>query len=134
MKKYQSFAIEWFLRVSLSFGFLSAVMDRFGYWPKETSVWGNWTSFVKYTHTLLPFISEKQALFAAIIANFLEILLGIVLLLNFKTALFAKISGFLLLIFAFSMAFFVSAKAPLDYSVFTASAAAFALSSICKKN
>jgi hypothetical protein len=46
----------------------------------------------------------------------------------------AKCSGFLLLGFAVSMAIAINFKAPLDYSVFTASAGAFALSHFIKKN
>ena len=125
--------IEWFLRISLSVGFLSAISDRFGIWSKEISVWGNWQAFVKYTHTLLPFLSEKQAMIAAIIATFSEIFLGAILLVKYRTSLMAKISGFLLLSFGISMALFINIKAPLDYSVFIASAGAFALSIITRK-
>lgn len=39
MKISQITIIEWFLRISLSVGFLSAVADRFGLWPKEVSAW-----------------------------------------------------------------------------------------------
>ena len=125
--------IEWFLRISLSVGFLSAISDRFGIWSKDISVWGNWQAFVKYTHTLLPFLSEKQAMIAAIIATFSEIFLGAILLVKYRTSLMAKISGFLLLSFGISLALFINIKAPLDYSVFIASAGAFALSIITRK-
>ena len=133
MNKNQQKLIEWFLRISLSIGFLSAVADRFGIWPKNFSAWGNWEAFVKYSHSLTPYLSEKQALFAAGAATLLEIFLGVILLVNFKTSLMAKISGFLLLTFGVSMAVFNNIKAPLDYSVFTAAAAAFALSIIYRK-
>jgi hypothetical protein len=33
------------LRFAVGFGFLSAVADRFGMWPKEISAWGNWEDF-----------------------------------------------------------------------------------------
>ncbi len=125
--------IEWFLRISLSVGFLSAISDRFGIWSKDISVWGNWQAFVKYTHTLLPFLSEKQAMIAAIIATFSEIFLGAILLVEYQTSLMAKISGFLILSFGISMALFINIKTPLDYSVFIASAGAFALSIITRK-
>lgn len=133
MNKNQQKIIEWFLRISLSVGFLSAVADRFGLWPKKVSAWGNWDAFVKYTHSLTPFLPEKLANFAAIGATVLEIFLGIILLVNFKTSLMARISGVLLLTFGICMALFNSVKAPLDYSVFTAAAAAFALSIINRK-
>lgn len=126
--------IEWFLRISLSVGFLSAVADRFGLWNKEFSAWGNWEAFAKYTNTLLPFLTYDLASIIGAIATFLEILFAILLLTNFKTVLVARCSGALLLAFAVSMVFALNTKAPLDYSVFTASAAAFALSILAKKN
>lgn len=120
----------WFLRVSLSAGFLSAVADRFGLWPKAFSAWGNWQSFVDYTKSLVPFAPDSIALFSAYIVTGSEIVLGILLLTNFKTNWVARASSALLLLFAFLMAFSKSIKAPLDYSVFTAASAAFALSII----
>lgn len=55
------------------------------------------------------------------------------LLIGFKTELFAKLSGLLMLIFALSMTFSVGIKRGFDYSVFTASAAVFGLSLIRAK-
>lgn len=126
--------IEWFLRISLSVGFLSAVADRFGLWNNELSAWGNWEAFAKYTNILLPFASYNTASILGGVATFLEIIFALLLLTNFKTVLIAKCSGALLLAFALSMVFALNAKAPLDYSVFTASAAAFALSILTKRN
>jgi thiosulfate dehydrogenase (quinone) large subunit len=121
---------EWFLRIALSAGFLSAVADRFGLWDKKVAAWGNWDSYITYTHTLIPFLSDSMVQFAGIAGTFLEVLFGIGLLTNYKTPLFAKGSGVLLLLFALAMTFSNSIKGPLDYSVFTASAAAFSLSVI----
>jgi len=126
--------IEWFLRISLSVGFLSAVADRFGFWNKELSAWGNWEAFAKYTNMLLPFLTYNQASIIGGIATFLEIVFAIALLTTFKSQLIAKCSGILLLGFALSMSIAINCKAPLDYSVFTASAGAFALSILIKKN
>ncbi|WP_234109389.1 MULTISPECIES: DoxX family protein [Chryseobacterium] len=133
MGKNQYKLVEWFLRISLSIGFLSAVADRFGIWPKRLSKWGNWDAFLTYTHSLLPFLTSKQSWYAALTATSLEIFLGVILLVNFRTVLMAKISGFLLLAFGVCMAVFLNIKAPLDYSVFSAAAAAFALSLIYRK-
>ncbi len=116
---------EWFLRIAISIGFLSAVADRFGMWGKEASAWGNWEAFVKYTNKLLPFLNFSLASFVGGAATLLEIMFAILLLTNFKTIIIAKGSGFLLLLFALSMTFYSSLKAPLDYSVYTASAGAF---------
>jgi uncharacterized membrane protein YphA (DoxX/SURF4 family) len=133
MKMTERKLTEWFLRIALSAGFLSAVADRFGLWPKEVSAWGNWEAFAKYTHTLMPYLNLKLASIAGGIATFLEIAFAILLLTNFKTSLIAKSSGLLLLIFALAMTFSGSIKAPLDYSVFTAAAGAFTLSVIARK-
>jgi thiosulfate dehydrogenase (quinone) large subunit len=130
MKISESKIIEWFLRIAVSAGFLSATADRLGLWPKEISAWGNWQSFVAYTKSLNPLAPDSLVPFLAYSATGLEILFGILLLTNFKTNLVAKASGVLLLIFALSMTFSKSIKTPLDYSVFCAAAAAFALSII----
>jgi uncharacterized membrane protein YphA (DoxX/SURF4 family) len=124
---------ELFLRISLSAGFLSANADRFGMWPKKVSAWGNWQSFVDYTKSIIPFVPESTVSFFAVTASVLEIAFGFLLLTNFKTHLIAKASGALLLLFALSMTFSNIIKGPLDYSVFTASAAAFSLSFIVSK-
>ncbi len=66
------------------------------------------------------------------IVTALEIILAIALLTNYKTVFFARCSGYLLLVFALAMTFSNSIKAPLDYSVFCASAASFALGLLIK--
>lgn len=38
--------IKLFLRITIGVGFFSAVADRFGFWSKDVSAWGNWDSFV----------------------------------------------------------------------------------------
>ncbi len=68
-----------------------------------------------------------------IIATTAEIIFAICLIIGFKTELFAKLSGFLLLIFALSMTFSTGIKGAFDFSVFAVSAGAFALSLIYKK-
>ncbi len=124
----QNKIIEWFLRISLSSGLLSAVADRFGLWSKDVSAWGNWENFVAYTHKLNPLIPVNIVPLFAYSATAMEIAFGLLLLTNFKTTYVARGCGFLLLLFAMAMTFSTSIKAPLDYSVFCASAAAFALS------
>lgn len=120
--------IKLFLRLGLAAGFLSAVADRFGLWLKEVSVWGNWDAFLAYTQILNPWFPESFIPALAIIATAAEVVFAICLIIGFKTKLFAQLSGLLLLIFALSMTFSIGIKNPLDYSVFSASAAAFALS------
>ena len=125
--------IKLFLRVSIGVGFLSAVADRFGLWSKEVSAWGNWGNFLKYTQKLNPIVPPSLIPFIGWVSTLLEIILGICLIIGFKTSLTAKLSGWLLLIFALAMTFSVGIKAPLDASVFAASAAAFGLSLIKEK-
>ena len=122
-----------FLRFAISLGFLSAVADRFGLWNKEYSVWGNWNSFLEYTQLINPWISNSLVSAVAIIATVAEIILALFLIFGFKTELCAKLSGFLMLLFALSMTFSTGVKSALDYSVFTASAAAFGLSLMKEK-
>ncbi|HET8886789.1 MAG TPA: DoxX family protein [Salinimicrobium sp.] len=125
--------IKLFLRFSISIGFLSAVADRFGWWNESISVWGNWNSFLEYTQFINPWFPDALIPTIGIIATVAEIIFAVCLLVGLKTELFAKLSGFLLLLFALSMTFSIGIKAPFDYSVFAASAAAFALSLINEK-
>ncbi|SIQ27520.1 DoxX protein [Chryseobacterium sp. RU37D] len=115
-----------FLRIAIAVTMLSAVADRLGFWGKN-SAWGNWENFEKYTGQLTFFLSKGLQIFSAYAATFLEILLPLLLLIGFKTRLAACGAGFLLLIFALSMTIASGAKAPLDYSVWVGSAAAFLL-------
>jgi len=125
--------LQLFLRFGIGFGMLSAVADRFGLWPADISAWGNWQSFLDYTGVLNPWIPTILIPFLAILATVAEALFGICVLIGLKTEFFAKLSGILLLIFALAMTFSLSIKAPLDYSVFAASGAAFALSTMKTK-
>lgn len=120
--------IKIFLRAAISIGFLSAVADRFGWWPAGFSAWGNWDSFLAYTAMLLPWLPGPAIPFAGAVATLAEVVLALGLLLGYRTERMARWSGWLLLAFALSMALFTGIKRPLDASVFTASAAAFALS------
>ncbi|WP_299246814.1 DoxX family protein [uncultured Aquimarina sp.] len=122
--------IKLFLRVSIAAGFISAVADRLGFWPKEKAAWGTWDSFLEYTELLNPWAPEFMINSLGIAATLLEILLAVFLLLGFKTSLSAQASGILLLIFGIAMVTVLGIKAPLDYSVFATSAAAFGLSLI----
>ena len=126
--------IKIFLRLAIGIGFLSAVADRLGMWGKEVSVWGNWNSFLDYTQIINPWFPISMISIIGIIATIAEIVFALCLIVGFKTELFAKLSGFLLLIFAISMTFATGIKGVFDFSVFTASAAAFALSLIKEKH
>ncbi|SKA46159.1 hypothetical protein SAMN04488128_107204 [Chitinophaga eiseniae] len=134
MKFKEEKITEWLLRIALSAGFLSAVADRFGIWGPAHSAWGNWDKFVEYTATLTPWLSAPLVSVAAAVATALELIFGILLLFNIRTRLVAQGSGILLLLFALAMATAKSIKAPLDFSVFSAAAAAFALGVLKKRS
>ena len=121
------------MRISVASAFLSAVADRFGIWSKEISVWGNWDSFMEYTQFINPWFPTSIISTIGSIVTAVEIILAVFLIVGFKTELAAKLSGYLLLIFALSMTFSIGIKGALDYSVFTASAGAFALSLLKEK-
>lgn len=120
-----------FARIAIALGFLSAVADRFGLWTpllgSENVVWGNMANFIAYTGTLIPWAPKLTIPFLAWSATIAEIALGALLLIGYQKRIVALLSGVLLLTFAFSMLFFVSVKAPFDYSVFAAAACAFLL-------
>jgi len=122
--------IKIFLRLAISVGFLSAVADRFGWWGEKYSVWGNWDNFLTYTKLINPWLPESFIPVMGTIATGAEIIFAICLLLGFRTEVMAKLSGILLLLFGLAMSFSTGLKGAFDYSVFSASAGAFALSQL----
>jgi uncharacterized membrane protein YphA (DoxX/SURF4 family) len=119
-----------FLRMALGVSFLSAVADRFGVWGaygQPNVGWGNFSRFVAYTGKLNSFAPTALIPALAWAATFGEILLGLALIVGFFTRTAAFLSGLLLLVFALTMTFALGIKAPLDFSVFSASAGAFLL-------
>src|SRR5690606_3010376 len=125
--------IKIFLRLAIAASFLSAVADRFGMWSREVSVWGNWNSFLEYTQIINPWFPGSVIPLIGALATTAEIIFAFCLIIGFRTELFAKLSGILLLIFALSMSFSTGIKGAFDFSVFTASAAAFGLGLIKDK-
>ncbi|WP_336687779.1 DoxX family protein [Chryseobacterium bernardetii] len=116
-----------FLRLALAVTMLSAVADRFGWWSLENSSWGNMKSFEEYTRSLTSVFPEALSAFSAYAATFLEIVFPLMLIAGFKTRIAAYGSSVLLLIFAVSMTIASGPKAPLNYSVWVASAGALLL-------
>lgn len=125
--------IKLFLRFGIAAGFLSAVADRFGMYPAEISTWGNWENFLAYTGMINPWLPESIIPVVGGVATGAEMLFAICILIGFKTELFAKLSGYLLLLFALSMVFSTGIKGAFDYSVFAASGAAFTLATFKEK-
>lgn len=119
--------VKVFLRSAISVSFLSAVADRFGLWGQEHSVWGTWENFLAYTRLINPWFPDAMIGMVGTVATGLEIVFSIFLLIGYRTETFAKLSGFLLLTFGLSMSLSTGIKGAFDYSVFSASAASFAL-------
>lgn len=124
-----------FLRFALGFSFLSAIADRFGLWGAfglPHIAWGTFARFVAYTGQLNWFLPEATIPTIAIVATCAETVLGILLLLGWRTRMAALLSGVLLLLFALTMTAALGIKAPLDASVFSAAGGAFLLASCAK--
>lgn len=119
-----------FLRVALAAAFLSAVADRLGAWGPPGSpgvAWGTFDAFLAYTETLVPVLSGAGLAALGWAVTAAEVILALLLLLGFRTREAAAGSAVLLLGFALGMVVGDGVKAPLDASVFTASAAALLL-------
>ena len=118
---------RWFLRLSIAGGFLSGVADRLGIWggPGTPNVaWGAWAPFVEYTAKLNWFAPAPIVSFLAWAATFSETVFAVGLIVGWQLRWFALGSGLLLLSFALTMTLALGIKAPLNYSVFAASAGA----------
>lgn len=126
-------AVSWFARLALAAGFLSAVADRFGWWGPPGSpgvVWGAWQPFLDYVALLNWFAPAALIPLLGWAATVAEVVLAVGLLVGWRLALVARLSGGLLLIFAVTMAVAFGPKPPLDYSVLAAAAAAFLLAAL----
>src|SRR5215469_16624573 len=124
-----------FLRFALGLSFLSAVADRFGFWGsfgEHHVAWGTFARFVAYTGQLNWFLPKGTITTLAIVATCAETILAVLLLLGWQTRTAALLSGVLLLLFAVTMAAALGIKAPLDFSVFSASGGAFLLAGIAE--
>ena len=122
-----------FVRLALGVSFLSAVADRFGLWGaygKPHVAWGDFGRFTAYTGALLWFLPRTFYPSIAWMATAAEIVFGIALISGLFTRVIAFLSGTLLLSFALTMTFSLGIKAPLDFSVFSASAGAFLLAAV----
>ena len=119
-----------FARVALGVSFLSAVADRFGLcgaYGQPNIAWGDFGHFIAYTAKLNWFLPAAIMPALAWVATSAETVLGAALILGVFTRAAAWLSGLLLLLFALSMTLALGVKAPLNASVFSASAGAFLL-------
>ena len=121
------------LRIALGVGFLVPVLDRLGYLgPLGTKnvEWGNWSNFIDFTGTLMPFLEKPVVNIMGGIASIVEIAIGILLIIGFKTRIMAIGSCLLTLVFASAMTIFLGLKAPINYAVFPVCTASLLLSTI----
>jgi putative oxidoreductase len=112
-----------YARIALGAAFLSAVALRFGLWGKDQG-WGNFGNFEKYTAQVNSFMPAFTIPFLAWTATVAETLFGIALILGLWPRWVALGSAVLLALFGTAMAISFGIRSPLDYSVFSASAAA----------
>lgn len=115
-----------YARVALAAAFLSAVAGRFGLWRGHLD-WSAFGRFITRTSELNAFMPPFAMPFLAWGATITETTLAISLLAGFRLRWVALGSAALLAWFGTAMAFADGPKAPLDYSVFSASAAALLL-------
>jgi putative oxidoreductase len=116
-----------YARLALAAAFLSSVADRFGFWGPAGSAkvaWGNWKNFVAYTAVLNFFLPRWSPPILAVAVTIAETSLGILLILGLWQRATAGVAAALLCLFAVAMSVALGVKAPLDYSVFSAAAAA----------
>jgi uncharacterized membrane protein YphA (DoxX/SURF4 family) len=122
--------VRLFARFALGASFLSAVADRFGLWGPHgaTNVsWGDFAHFVGYTGAVMSLFPSSLTVSFAFAATVAETLFGLLLIAGLKIRVTSVLSGLLLLSFAIGMVTGLGIKKPLDYSVFSAAAAAFLL-------
>ena len=113
-------------------GDFSSVFSRlaFGFWGalgRPNVTWGDFPHFIAYTAKLNWFMPSATIPAVAWASTGAETLLGVALVLGAFTRVAAFLSGLLLLLFALVMIFALGLQAPLQFSVFSASAGAFLL-------
>lgn len=120
-----------FARLALAAAFLSAVADRLGFWgPYSDGVvisWGSMAHFYAAVAALSPWAPQAAVPGLSWLVTALEAALGLLLIVGWQLRWVALVSGLLLLVFAVSMAAFLSPKLMLNYSVLSCAACAFLL-------
>jgi len=112
-----------YARMALGAAFLSGIASRFGLYGKNVG-YGNFANFMRYTAEVNSFMPAFTVPFLAWTATAAELYLGVTLILGVWPRWVAFGSALLLALFGIAMAISFGVKSPLDYSVFSASAAA----------
>ena len=124
-------AVNWnrvacfYVRIALAAAFLSAVAGRFGIWSGEGL--RHFSTFFARTAEVNSFMPSWTIHPLAYLATAAEIFFALALLAGVWPRWIALASALLLAMFATAMALSFGIKDPLDYSVYSASAAAFLL-------
>jgi putative oxidoreductase len=125
-------ALDWqrwpifYARIALGAAFLSGIASRFGLYGNNVG-YGNFANFVKYTAEVNSFMPAYTIPSLAWSATAAELVLGVALIVGVWPRWVALGSAALLALFGITMAISFGIKSPLDYSVFSASAAAVLL-------
>jgi putative oxidoreductase len=114
-----------YVRIALAAAFLSAVASRFGLWHGEGI--RHFATFIRRTAEVNSFMPSWTIPSLAYLATAAEIFFALALLIGIWPRWIALGSALLLAMFATAMAISFGIKDPLDYSVYSASAAAFLL-------
>ena len=128
--------VDWvtlFARLALGAAFLSGIASRFGWWGPSVG-YGSYANFVKYTGEVNAFMPRATIPFLAVAATVAELVLGVALVAGFRLRWTALASAALLALFGVAMAISFGPKEPLDYSVFSACAAALLLAHEAERN
>jgi uncharacterized membrane protein YphA (DoxX/SURF4 family) len=112
-----------YARFALGAAFLSAVASRFGLWDGTLDL-KHFSAFLEYTAEVNSFMPPAVIPFIAWAATVAEASLGILLISGWWSRWVSLASAVLLAMFATAMALSFGLKSPMDYSVFSASAAA----------
>jgi putative oxidoreductase len=115
-----------YTRIALGTAFLNGIASRFGLYGKDVG-YGNFGNFIRYTGQVNSFMPSFTIPYLAWAATVAELVLGVALVLGLWIRWAALGSAVLLLLFGVAMAISFGISSPLDYSVFSASAAALLL-------
>jgi uncharacterized membrane protein YphA (DoxX/SURF4 family) len=118
-----------YARIALGAAFLSGIASRFGLYGKDVG-YGNFANFERYTAEVNAFMPVFTIPFLAWAATAAELVFGVLLIVGIWPRLVSWASAILLALFGIAMTLSLGIKSPLDYSVFSASAAAVLLALI----
>jgi uncharacterized membrane protein YphA (DoxX/SURF4 family) len=115
-----------YARLALGLAFLNGIAERYGLYGPHVG-YGNYANFVKYTAQVNAFMLAWSIPLLAAAATVAELVLGVLLVAGVWKRPVALATAALLALFGTAMAISFGPWSPLDYSVFSASAAAFML-------